>query len=172
MYGYGTVVQLCAAWIGYFCFSNLVFFINWTFATSNQSEAWGGNYSFRNRPHLYLYWYTGLLALYLRPYGYASVYGRWSGIGIAVGIKLLCKAITISCFWCNYHHYCPDYLLYGSYRSYPTFLVLCHGSCDCAPADWTQTYFYGVCATDEEWWNDYVSQVLGYQRYHITDASA
>ena len=65
------------------------------------------------------YWYTGLLALYLRPYGYASVYGRWSGIGIAVGIKLLCKAITISCFWCNYHHYCPDYLLYGSYRSYP-----------------------------------------------------
>ena len=25
--------------------------------------------------------------------------------------------------------------LYGSYRSYPTFLVLCHGSCDCAPAD-------------------------------------
>jgi len=41
----------------------------------------------------------GLIALYLRPYGYASVYGRWSGIGIAVGIKLLCKAITISCFW-------------------------------------------------------------------------
>ena len=79
--------------------------------------------------------FIGLLALYLRPYGYASVYGRWSGIGIAVGIKLLCKAITISCFWCNYHHYCPDYLLYGSYRSYPTFLVLCHGSCDCAPAD-------------------------------------
>ena len=94
-----------------------------------------GDYSFRNRPHFYLYWYTGLLALYLRPYGYAPVYGRWSGIGIAVGIKLLCKAITISCFWCNYHHYCSDYLLYGSYRSYPTFLVLCYGSCDCAPAD-------------------------------------
>ena len=81
--------------------------------------------------------FIGILGylLYLRPYGYASVYGRWSGIGIAVGIKLLCKAITISCFWCNYHHYCPDYLLYGSYRSYPTFLVLCYGSCDCASAD-------------------------------------
>ena len=77
----------------------------------------------------------GYLLYILDPTDMRLFMGGGAVLGIAVGIKLLCKAITISCFWCNYHHYCPDYLLYGSYRSYPTFLVLCHGSCDCAPAD-------------------------------------
>ena len=38
MYGYGTVVQLCAAGIGYFCIGNLVLFINRTLATPDQFE--------------------------------------------------------------------------------------------------------------------------------------
>ena len=78
------------------------------------------------------------------------IYGRWSRVGIAIGIKLLCKAIAISRLWRDYHYYSSDYLLYGAYRSYPTFLVLCHGGRDSASADRAQTYFYGICATNEE----------------------
>ena len=95
----------------------------------------GGNYSFRNRPHFYLYWYTGLLALYLRPYGYASVYGRWSGIGIAVGtpIKYYVKQSQFHVFGVT--TIIIALITYCMAPIVATHLCLCYGSCDCASAD-------------------------------------
>ena len=43
-----------------------------------------------------------------------------------------------------------DNLLFGPYRVYPAFLVLCDGGCDGTFIDRAQTYLYGVCPADEE----------------------
>ena len=61
----------------------------------------------------------GYLALYLGPYGYASVYGRRRRIGTAVGIKLLCEAGSISRFWRDDYYYRLNHLLSGSHCSPP-----------------------------------------------------
>ena len=66
------------------------------------------------------------------------------------GFELLRQAIPISRFWCDDHHHCADNLLFGPYRVYPAFLVLCDGGCDGTLIDRAQTYLYGVCPADEE----------------------
>lgn len=77
----------------------------------------------------------GYLLYILDPTDMRLFMGGGAVLGLLLGLNYYVKQSQFHVFWCNYHHYCPDYLLYGSYRSYPTFLVLCHGSCDCAPAD-------------------------------------
>ena len=42
------------------------------------------------------------------------------------------------------------HVLFGPYRVYPAFLVLCDGGCDGTFIDRAQTYLYGVCPADEE----------------------
>ena len=55
--------------------------------------------------------------------------------GFTAGVELLCKAIPIPCLWCYHYYYCLDYLLYGSYRSHPAFLVLRYGNSNSASID-------------------------------------
>ena len=50
-----------------------------------------GNYSFRNRPHLYLYWYTGLLALYLDPTDMRLFMGGGAVLGLLLGLNYYVK---------------------------------------------------------------------------------
>ena len=60
----------------------------------------------------------GYLLYILDPTDMRLFMGGGAVLGLLLGLNYYVKQSQFHCFWCNYHHYCPDYLLYGSYRSY------------------------------------------------------
>ena len=90
----------------------------------------------------------GYLLYILDPADMRLFMGGGAVLGLLLGLNYYVKQSQFHVFGDHYH--CADNLLFGPYRVYPAFLVLCDGGCDGTLIDRAQTYLYGVCPADEE----------------------